>query len=76
MREQETLKDLQKIWNNCDSREVSSRGALGGIRIFWKMENFELQAQMKNQFWLRVNLNKASGMLFSIINVYIPNNYN
>jgi hypothetical protein len=56
---------------------VSSRGASGGIRIFWKMENFELQAQMQTQFWLRVNLlNKASGMLFSIINVYIPNNYN
>jgi hypothetical protein len=34
MREQETLKDLQKIWNNCDIHEVSSRGALGGIKIF------------------------------------------
>jgi exonuclease III len=77
MREQETLKDLQKIWNNCDGRAVSSRGASGGIKILWKMEDFDLQAQMQTQFWLMVNLlNKVSGMLFSIINVYIPNNYN
>jgi hypothetical protein len=75
--ELETLKDLQKIWNNCDGRAVSSRGASSGIKILWKRENFDLQAQTQTQFWLRVNLlNKTSGMLFSIINVYIPNNYN
>jgi exonuclease III len=33
MREQETLKDLQKIWNNYDGRDVSSNGASDGIRI-------------------------------------------
>jgi hypothetical protein len=45
--------------------------------ILWKRENFDLQAQTQTQFWLRVNLlNKTSGILFSIINVYIPNNYN
>jgi endonuclease/exonuclease/phosphatase family metal-dependent hydrolase len=56
---------------------VSSRGASGRIKIIWKMEDFDLQAQMQTQFWLMVNLlNKVTGMLFSIINVYIPNNYN
>ena len=56
-------------------RAVSSRGASGRIKIIWKMEDFDLQAQMQTQFWLMVNLiNKVSGMLFSIINVYMPNN--
>jgi endonuclease/exonuclease/phosphatase family metal-dependent hydrolase len=55
---------------------VSSRGASGGIKILWKRINFE-QAQTQTQFWIRVNLlNKISGMLYSIINVYIPNHYN
>ena len=31
MRENETLKDLKKIWNNCDVHPVSLREALGGI---------------------------------------------
>ena len=73
----ETLNDLQKIWNYCDGHVVSSRGASGGIKIFWKIEDFDLQAQMQTQFWLMVNLlNKVSGMPFSIINIYMPNNYN
>jgi exonuclease III len=73
----ETLNDLQKNWNYCDGRVVSSIGASGGIRIFWKRANFDLQSQVQTQFWIRVNLlNKISGMLYSIINVYILNNYN
>jgi exonuclease III len=75
--ELETFNGLQKIWHNCDGRIVSSRGALGGIRIHRNRAKFALQEQAQTQFWIRVNLlNKTSGMLFSIINVYIPNNYN
>jgi hypothetical protein len=33
MREQETLKDLQKIWKNCDGNVLSARGASGRIKI-------------------------------------------
>jgi exonuclease III len=40
----ENLNDLQKNWNYCDGRVVSSIGALGGIRIFWKRANFDLQS--------------------------------
>ena len=47
MREQETLKDLQKIWKNCDGRAMSSKGSSGGVRIIWKMQDFDLQAQMQ-----------------------------
>jgi exonuclease III len=54
MREQETLKDLQKIWIKYDGRALSSRGASDGIGTFWKIEEFDLKDQMQTQFWFMV----------------------
>lgn len=56
MREQETLKDLQKIWSKCNECAVSSIGALGGIKTLGKTKEFDLKDQVQTQFWLMVNL--------------------
>jgi exonuclease III len=76
MRDLETLQDLQKIWKKGEGKEISSRGASGGIGTFWNVKDFNLEDQVQSQFWLMVSLTrKATCMVYSIINVYMPNNY-
>jgi hypothetical protein len=76
MRDLETLQEFQKNWKKGEVKVVSSRGASGGIGTFWNAEEFNLRDQEQTQFWLMVNLlKKDSSMLYSIINVYMPNNY-
>jgi exonuclease III len=76
MRDQETLQDMQKIWKKCEGKTISSRGASGGLGTFWNAKEFKLEDQVQSQFWLMVSLTrKAIGMLYSIINVYMPDNY-
>jgi hypothetical protein len=76
MRDLETLQEMQKIWKKGEGKEISSRGASGGIGTIWNVEEFKLEEQLQSQFWLKVSLTrKATSMLYSIINVYMPNNY-
>jgi exonuclease III len=76
MRDLETLQEMQKNWKKGEGKAISSRGASGGIDTIWNAEEFKLEEQLQSQFWMMVSLTKkATGMLYSIINVYMPNNY-
>jgi exonuclease III len=45
MRDLETLQDLQKIWKKGEGKEISSRGASGGIGTFWNAKDFNLKTR-------------------------------
>jgi hypothetical protein len=40
MTEQETLQEMQKNWKKGEGKEISSRGASGGICTIWNTKEF------------------------------------
>jgi hypothetical protein len=67
---------MQKNWKSGKGKAISSRGALGGTCTFWNADEFNIEDNLQSQLWMLVSLTrKSTGMIYTIINVYMPNNY-
>jgi hypothetical protein len=69
-------RNAKKIWKKGEGKAISSRGASGGLCTIWNTEEFILEDHLQSQFWMMASLSrKSTGKIYTIINVYMPNNY-
>jgi exonuclease III len=76
LREDCVLQDSKPFWKPSTGKEISSRGASGGICTLWNSQRFILADFQQSQHWFLTKLwNNTSRKSVSIINVYVPNLY-
>jgi hypothetical protein len=76
MKDQIVLQERKYIWKNNMGLFVSSHGASGGIFTVWNSHQFHLVASKGALHWMLIKLEHiSSGNHFTIINVYVPNQY-
>jgi hypothetical protein len=72
----EALREMQQIWKASEGVALNVRGASGGIYTIWNTTSFSEECIFESSHWVLVHLNHLpSGIIYPIINVYMPNNY-
>ena len=76
MQEEELKKIKHKCWKSGRVEAVSSRGASGGLAIFWEENIYSLLGKELTQHWLLTTLKYFSnGWVLNIYNVNAPSSY-
>jgi exonuclease III len=76
LRDTEILLEMQKNWKKSKGSTISARGASGGLCTLWNSELFLLDEIFQETNWIMVKLiHLASGKIYHIVNIYMPNNY-
>ena len=73
MEEEVLLRARNSFWKKGPSRDVSARGASGGLATFWDSATLDLVEEEGTTHWLYTKLyHKDSGHFVSIFNLYVP----
>lgn len=69
------LQVSKKLWNKCEAKAFSARGASGGLGTLWNASKFSVISETLNTHWLFLKLQHlVSKEIVSLFNVYIPVN--
>jgi hypothetical protein len=73
MEEEALLRASNAFWKKGPGREVSARGASGGLATFWDSAKLDLVEEEGTTHWLFTKLyHKDSRHLVSLFNLYVP----
>lgn len=69
------LQASKKLWNKCEAKAISARGASGGLGTLWNASKFSVISETLNTHSLFLKLQHLDSIeVMSLFNVYIPVN--
>lgn len=69
------LQASKKLWNKCEAKAISARGAFGGLGTLWNASKFTFISETLSTHWLLLKLHHIDSKgIISVFNVYTPVN--